>query len=303
MAIHEVVIQILLPISLGFVLRQTGMFGDEQSAVLRKLVVYVSIPLLVFHSMYTSALPSLSQAISIVAALPILTLLFHLAGSIISRLLPLKHAKRMALLAAITFGNYGWLGWSAAFTVFGEKGLNQAFFFTLLWWPVFYGFGALTGIRSRTKKSISPRSVAIVTALPVSCISAGIVLNLASIAIPEFLLTSVSSIGDTTIPLILISVGMGLNMDNIRRLLPAALLVSAIRLGLGPLMGILTSEVLPVGDLGTDVVILLSAMPVATVTPILCDYFEMDRDLISVSIVVSTVLSLGTLPLVLMIIG
>jgi len=303
MAIYEVVVQILIPIALGLLLRQTNLFGDDESAILRQLVVYVSIPLLVFHSMYTSVLPSLSQAVSIVIALPVLTLIFHTVGTVVSRLVPLDGSRRMALLAVITFGNYGWLGWSAVYTVFGEQGLNQAFFFTLLWWPVFYGFGALIGLRSRSAESISPRTVAIVTALPVGCIAAGITLNVLGVGIPEFVLTSVESVGDTTIPLILISVGMGLKAENIRGLVVPALLVSAIRLGLGPLLGVLTSIVLPVGELGADVVILLSAMPVATVTPVLCDYFEMDRDLISVTIVLSTALSLVTLPIVLSLMG
>ena len=303
MAIYEVVIQILIPIALGFALRHTGLFGDEQSAVLRKFVVYVSIPFLVFHSMYTSSLPSLSQALSIVAALPVLTMLFYLVASAAGRALPLEHPQRMAFLAATTFGNYGWLGWSAALTVFGERGLNQALFFTLLWWPSFYAFGAILGLRCRTRNSVDHRSIAILTILPVGCIAAGIALNLSGAVIADFFLATVEDIGDTTIPLILISVGMGLNVRNIKHSLPAALGVSAVRLGLGPLLGILTCTILPTGELGSDVVVLLSAMPVATIAPILCDYFEMDQDLISVSIVVSTVLSLLTLPLVLLVLG
>lgn len=302
MAIYEVILQILIPIAVGFILRTVGLFGEAESAILRKFVIYVSIPFLVFYSMYTAVLPSFSQAVSIVIALPVLTLIFHLVGLVIRRLVPLDKGSKTALLACITFGNYGWLGWSAVYTVLGNQGLNQAFFFTLLWWPIFYGFGTIIGFGSPSKGGIRLKSVALVTGLPVGCIAVGILMNIMDVSIPSFVLSSIGSIGNTTIPLILISVGMGLTATNFKSLLLPALLISGIRLGLGPILGLLTSSVLPVGDLGADVVILLSAMPVATVTPILCDYFDMDRDLISVSIVLSTVLSLVTVPIVLSIV-
>jgi predicted permease len=298
MAIHEVVLQILIPVAVGLGLRTVGLFGEPESAVLRKLVVYVSIPFLVFHSMYTAKLPSAAQALSIVIALPLLTGIFHLIGRLVSSFED-NGSRRTALMACITFGNYGWLGWSAVYTVLGEQGLNQAFFFTLLWWPVFYGFGALLGTGTHQRSRLKLRSVLIVTALPVGCIVAGILLNVGGISLPDFLLSSIESIGDTTIPLILISVGMGLRVSNLKPLLVPSLVVSAIRLGLGPLLGIALAQLLPVGDLGGKVILLQSAMPVATVTPILCDYFAMDRDLVSVSIVTSTILSLGTLPIIL----
>ena len=300
MAIHEVVMQILIPIAVGLALRLVRLFGDRESAMLRKLVVYVSIPFLVFYSMYTAKLPSAAQAASIVVALPLLTGVFHLLGRIASRLVQDRH-RRTALLACITFGNYGWLGWSAVYTVLGDQGLNQAFFFTLLWWPVFYGFGALVSAGNQEGTGPSLRSVAIVTALPVSCILAGILLNVAGVPLPDFVLSSIRSIGETTIPLILISVGMGLTIGNLRPLLLPSLLVSVVRLGLGPVIGLAIVRLLPVGELGSKVILLQSAMPVATVTPILFDYTGMDRDLVSVCIVLSTVLSLVTLPIVLQI--
>jgi len=299
MTIHGVVLQILTPIGVGLAIRLSGLFGDQESAFLRKFVVYVSIPFLVFYSMYTAVLPSASEAISMVLALPLLTLIFHIIGRAVAWVLPSAQSSRTALLASITFGNYGWLGWSAVFTVLGDQGLNQAFFFTLLWWPVFYGFGALVGMGSTGSERIDPRSVAIVTALPVGCIAAGILLNMGSVPLPSFALSSIKSIGDTTIPLILVSVGLGLVAKNLKGLMLPAITVSVIRLGLGPALGLLTSALLPVGELGAKVIILLSAMPTATVTPILCDYFEMDRELVSVSVLISTVLSLATLPIVL----
>jgi predicted permease len=299
MAIHEVVIRILIPIAVGFLLRQVGLFGDDESAVLRKFVIYVSIPLLVFYSMYSSVLPPLSEAISMIVALPLMTLAFYLISLGVRRLVPLGTPSQTSLLASIAFGNYGWLGWSAAYTVFGAQGLNQALFFTLLWWPVFYGFGGLIGMGTRTRESISPRSVGVVTALPVSCIATGITLNLLDVDLPSFFLSSVESLGNTTIPLILVSVGIGLAAINLRRVLFPVLLVSGIRLGLGPIVGLLVSSILPVGDLGTKILILQSAMPVATIVPVLGDLFDMDRELVSATIVFSTVLSLGTLPLVL----
>jgi len=298
MPVHAVVIEILIPIVVGFLLRVVGLFGDAESAVLRKFVVYVTIPLLVFHSMYTARLPSAATAVSVVAALPLLTLLFYLIGAGAAKVSSSAPSRRAALAACITFGNYGWLGWSAVYTILGEQALNQAFFFTLLWWPVFYGFCALIGSGFSGRGGIDLKTVVHVTSLPVCCISAGILLNAAHVGIPSFILTPVRSIGDATIPLILISVGMGLFATNIRRLLVPALLVSAIRLGLGPLIGILVVKALPVGELGWSVILLESAMPVATVTPILGDYFDLDRQLVSVCIVTSTVLSLVTLPIV-----
>lgn len=270
---------------------------------MRKLCVRFTIPQLVFVSMYKMKLEDLRQALPMAVSLILLTVAFYALGWAVSRRMNGKE-RRSATHAAITFGNYGWIGWAAAQVFFGLHGFQRAVFFTMLWWPVFYGFGLSIGIMHHGKQEGERQWLYVLkmAAPALVAIGLGIGLNLLNVKVDgNFVYDTVQKFGEMSIPLILLSVGVQLEFRNITRQVAPACTVTAMRLLVGPALGVLVFFIVraTVGcdDVSAKVILLQSTMPVATMTPALGENFDMDLNVAGGAIVLSTLLSLLTVPL------
>ena len=112
-------------------------------------------------------------------------------------------ARRTAVHACCTFGNYGWLAFGVTQVLLGEPGLRRAVFFCLLWWPIFYGFGLLVGlIHARCERKRLPlRQVANLVVPVIASMSAGLVFNLKGWKLPPLVETTLEPFGAMAVPL------------------------------------------------------------------------------------------------------
>ncbi|HHH84643.1 MAG TPA: hypothetical protein ENL15_01665, partial [Firmicutes bacterium] len=123
MHLFAIVISILLPIALGILFRFIG-FTQEEAASLRKFVIKVTVPFIVFRNLLNANLESLSQIAPSVLAMLILTLLFGITSIVMSRILPGKKALRNAFIFSTFVGNYGYLGWGVMYHFYGNTGFT-----------------------------------------------------------------------------------------------------------------------------------------------------------------------------------
>ncbi len=296
------VLKILLPIGIGVVLKQIGVFDAEDGRRIRRFCINFTVPQLVFISMYRAEVSVFSQIAPMVIALTSMTLCFFGLGYIGSLFFREKRIKA-GIHAATTFGNYGWIGWAVANVVLGQAGFERAVFFTMFWWPVFYSFGLLIGIVHNEPENRQGVGQTMVTRLlPVAiAITSGIILNLTEIVVPGIIEDTVATFGDMTVPLILLSVGMHLDFRTLMHRFPRATVVAALRMLSGPFIGIgvalLIRLVFPIDEISTRVILLNGAMPVATITPVLEDNYPMDTETVGAAIVLTTIISLISIPL------
>ncbi len=293
------ILEILIPILIGLGFRLTKVFGDEEGDVLRRFVVRFTLPVMVFFSMYDAGGEDLSALPSMLAALILLTGAMFLVAFLATRFVNGPGSKS-AVHACGTFSNYGWIGFGVCQVLLGDAGLRRAVFFLLLWWPVFYGFGLLIGlIHTRGQKGGVPVGKAVkLTAPIVGMTLLGLSFSLTHWGLPRLLETALRPFGQMTVPLILFGIGAMLDFSGIHKALRPALLVSGVTLVLAPVVGWGIAALLPLDEVSYAVVILQAAMPVATSTPLLRENFELDMDLTNTSIILSTVLSMVTLPVV-----
>ena len=291
------VIAVLLPILLGQVCRLTKLFGDEEGKLLSRFVIRLTVPILVFFSMYDADKGDFAAAPILVAALVLVTAIRFAAGYGASRFFA-GAPRRAGMHACVTFANYGWLGYGVTQALLGDDGLRRAMFFLMLWWPVFFGFGAVVGLvqAGEGKSKFSLGSV-LKIALPVAAaLVGGLTLGAFDCPIPGVLQDCLRPFARMTIPLILFSVGLTLDLRGLRGAMKPALAIAGFSLVVGPLVGWLVASMLTRDPLSYKVIILESAMPVAAMTPVLGDYFEMDLEVVNSAVVVSTVLAMATLP-------
>ena len=128
----------------------------------------------------------------------------------------------------------------------------------------------------------------------------GIVLQLLSVNIPVTFMEAISLIADASIPTVMLVLGM--QLADITRKAVAYRYVSSvtfIRMIVSPVLAIIIVSFLPISSLLKDVLIIQAAMPAAANTTMLAIQFGTEPDLVSFTTLVTTILSIVTLPIVL----
>ncbi|MFP4028677.1 MAG: AEC family transporter [Candidatus Brocadiia bacterium] len=298
------ILYVLIPILMGLAFRLAKVFGDEEAEVLRSFVVRLCVPILVFFTMFEAERESVGSLPTMMLAFVLVGIGLFTLGWLCSKSVE-GIGRKTAVHASTTFGNYGWMGFGVCEVLLGQAGLQQAIFFIVLWWPVFYTLGVPIGlIHARRNKKGVPLVKAIKVASPViGMMLLGLIFNFCGVKIPDLIRGSLKPFEKMTVPLILFSVGTMLDFSRIHRDFLPSLLVSAATLVGGALIGWGVAEILNPDGISYNVIILEAAMPVATLTPILAENYKMNTETVGTCIVVSTVLSLVSLPILAIILG
>ena len=302
---------ILLPIALGYLLKLGRLFRENEIAALRKFVMRVALPFLIFQNLYRADVESLNQALPIVLAFILMTALYTLAAGLFSPLIAAGEKQKLTFAFAVFAGNYAFLGWGVIVAFFGEQALTRAVFFSMFFWPVFLTCGFF--LRRRFESGGDPtEETGFLTILvrhagvPIIVAVSALALNIGRVHLPAAIGHFISQFAVLAIPMILFAIG-----QNLRLIMPVArlrlvLAASLFRLAGGFALGLAAVFVLRLifnlDSLSRQVILLQSVMPTATMATFFGEYVRVDEELLSGIIAVSTLLSFFTLPLWVMVI-
>jgi len=310
-AMLNAMLAIILPIFLGYILRLVRLFQESEIAALRKFVMRVALPFLIFQNLYRADVESLQQALPIVLAFILLTVLYTVAAGLLSPLIADGEKQRLTFAFAVFAGNYAFLGWGVIVSFFGPQALTRAVFFSMFFWPVFLtcGFFLRRRFENGTPDEAKPGFLKILArhaGVPIAAAAAALVLNVSRVQLPEAINGFISQFAVLAIPMILFAIG-----QNLRLFMPAARLrlvvaASFFRLAGGFALGLAVVAILRLAfnldSLSRQVILLQAVMPTATMATFFGEYVSVDEELLSGIIAVSTLLSFLTLPLWVMVI-
>jgi len=293
------ILQVFILIAMGQAFRLIGLFGEREGEVLQKFCLRFTVPVLVFFSMCEVEEGTVSAMLPMMAALVLMSVALFVVGWLCSRFVQ-GAARKAAVHASILFGNYGWMPFGVITALLGQAGFFRVVFFILPWWPVFYGFGLAVGlVHAHGRKEKVPLGKTLKVAVPIfACLGLGLAFHGLGWHLPRLLDVTLRPFGEMTVPLVLFSVGAMLDVSKIGTNLGPALLITAVRLVLSPLIGWGIASVLAESAVSFKVIILEAAMPVAAMTPLLAANIEIDVDLTNTAIAVSTLFSLVTIAIV-----
>jgi malate permease and related proteins len=131
----------------------------------------------------------------------------------------------------------------------------------------------------------------------------GIALQILTIAIPDIVMKPIDMIADATIPTIMLVLGMQLGAITKKNVsMGDVSMIMVQRMLLSPLLALLLVWVLPIEGMLSQVLIVLSAMPSAANTMMLSLEFGTEPDLVSYSTLITTLLSILSVPLMLLLV-
>lgn len=260
---------------------------------LARLNIYAMLPALVLTSLSEMTL-AWHNAIAILSAFSLNTTALYLLAVYLGRQLHLPPDGQKSLIATTLFGNVGNMGLPFVLFSLGEAGLERAVVYLVgsslmiasLFPIVLKGEGLITGIRYTL-------------GLPVFWATlAGVGLQVSGGALPLAIARGIKLLGNGVIPLALLMLGIQLSRT------PLAvgrheLLAAGLRLIVSPLLAYGCGRLLGLTGLDLQVLVVQAAMPVAVNALVWVTELGGNSLRVSRSIVVSTLLSFVTLPLIL----
>lgn len=289
----------------GFVLRKAKLFSDGASKVLASLLLYVTQPFLMVYSLlkYEFEKSMLVNFLWVILFAVVLQLVIFF----ISKLLFLKSkdiAGKRVCEAASFMGNVGFMGIPVMQQFFPENA--ELIVYTVAYNIVFNAMSWTLGIYTVTgeKKNIKPWKV-IVNPPTIASILV-LPLFFLNVSLPSQILTTCSYLGEMTLPLSMIILGVRLADIKLKKLFCnlKVYIVAFLKLVVSPLasLGILLLVNLAV-PLESNVILMLfvvAAMPTASSVLNFAERYGGDQDTAAASTLMTTLLCVITVPLLML---
>lgn len=295
-AIEITIISIVLMIGLGYFLKRIDFLSEKDIDPLNKIVMYILMPCMIFSALYSadmSLLPTLG-------ILPFVILTPSIGSGVISYIvlkrLHYDDKKIWSVLVTVMIANTAFMGYPVNLGVYGHPGFLRAIFcdlattcmFLLLSFVLVLKFGG-TVKRAFREILLFP---------PLWAVVLGISFNLLNIPIGPVLDKTVNYLADGAIPLIMISLGLSIELGGLARSKAMVIFTSIVKLGVFPLIALIVVSLLGLTGLQHDVGIIEAAMPSGMLSLLLAITYKLDYELTSDCILINTVISLITLPII-----
>lgn len=294
-------------IAVGFIAKKRHIISNNMNQDLGNFILYISLPALIYASTidFVISKESMKEVMTLII-ISISTVLFFITISILyTKMLRIIGTKRDLIQLMAIFANTAFMGFPIALIFFGEKGLFYAVlvhtFFDMFVWT--YGMLLLQkSKRQENKDKITVASLLkqltnpCIVAMVVGFITIGLSTN-----VPNTFIKFLNMLGSVSAPLSMIFIGSMIADLEIKKVFsePTLFAGSALKLLLIPfiLMGILRG--LGFEGLMVGIPVLLSGMPAAAITPILAEKYESNSYYASQMVLISTLLSVVTIPFIL----
>ena len=290
----EVVLVPTLMIIVGMLLKRFNVLNEQHSSLLSKIVLNISLPSLIFTNIATADiggdmiyLPIISFGISFICIL---------IGLAYSKIRGYTKVKTWTIIILLAMMNTAFIGYPIVLGVYGNEGFLHAIFYDLAIAIMFVIFGVmLSNVFGGNKREVLKNGL---TFIPLWAIVMGIIFNVFNIPMGYVLENSLNYLGNSAIPLIMLSLGLTINFREFRSYLSDTLCLSFFRLLLAPIILYVILLWAGFDGLILRVSVLESAMPTAMNALVLAITYDLDVELVSSVVFVTTILSLITLPVI-----
>ncbi|UZQ86496.1 AEC family transporter [Thermoclostridium stercorarium] len=297
--VFDQVLILLIIMVAGVIAGKAGIIADGASKKFSELLLYVTSPMLVLGSFFFEY--SAEKFINGLMVFLIATVFYFFSIFLSSILFKGFDEKIKPIMRfSSVFSNAGFIGLPMMKALYGQDGVFLGSFyivaFNLFVWTFGYTmYGEAKkgdGIKSLMKKALLNPSVI--------AVYVGIIIFVLRIPVPESVKSAVNYIGDMTMPLSMLIIGALISTAKIKELVNDARVyyVSAVRLILMPLLAYGILYLLGVPEQIVSIIVTALAMPVAATTTIFADLFDKDAVFASKAVMVSTILSVITAPVI-----
>jgi malonate transporter and related proteins len=288
---------------LGYLLTRWAKWPKPVADALTQFVFSVAIPALLFRMMTDFwRLPPVDPRL-LIAYFGACLIVFILGRLIAQRVFHMDGVAQSVFALGGIFSNNVLLGVPLAKITLGEASLPVVslvlVFNSLILWTLVTISVEWSRHRSMSWSGYFSASKAVVTNPVVAAILAGTAWGFTQLALPAVLGQTLELISQAAVPLSLIALGMGLAEYRIREGWRESAAICAVKLVAQPLTVFAIARWLMLGQLETQVVVMLAALPVGANVYLMSRQFNTLGGPVASSLVISTAISAITTPTIL----
>ena len=309
--IFSKVLVVFIYIGVGLIANRLKVLPEESVKHFISLVMGITVPCLVISSITGQDLNGDMYRNTILTLLltTLVLIVTAFATTFVSdRIFPWKDQQdRNVLASAMTGCNAGFMGLPIASAVFGELVFyylviqniaNNLYLFVMSLAQLHHRESEKSSksLSEKLKPLVNPTSVATIVSL---------IMLFAGIHLPEYAIDIVTTLGDITIPLSMILVGVQLGGADFKKLIAdkALLITSVMKLIAVPALALLILTPMPVDPVVKLTVLLGMCFPSAVIGVAVAAQENKNSQLMAEAVAITTLLSLITLPVWIMIIS
>lgn len=291
---QQVIILFLL-IGCGFVAVKTGVLKQEGKQTLSNLLLYLVVPAMIVHSYMMDFSEEILHNLLAAFGMSVLAILI---GTVITLVLTARRKDRRAPIFrfACVFSNAAYMGFPLISALFGSEGLLYASayvtVFNILLWTM--GYGMVSGSSSPKEVARSLLHTPVLYAMVV-----GLAIYLLQIPVPNLIAQPIDLLSGMNTPLSMLITGMLIAAGDLKSIVCDKHIwkLAGLRMVLIPAVCVAVFTLLGFHGMSAQVVLLLECCPAAAITSVFAVQFGHDERFAAGCVVLTTLLSIVTLPL------
>jgi malonate transporter len=303
----ELALPLYLLILVGYLLTRFGKWPKAVPEALSRFVFVIAIPSMLFAlTSDLSRLPAFDLRV-LVAYFGACLVVFIGARILAARLFSQDGVGQSVFAMGAIYGNTVMLGLPIAKAAIGEAAVpslalvlvtNALVMWTLATVSVEWARGG-----SLTWRGVSSTLRSVLTNPVVASILLGTAWSLTGLTLPSPIRASLSLLGQSAVPLALVTVGFGLAGYRIREGINEALVITGLKLVALPALVWIIARLIGLPAMETQVVVLLASIALGVNGYLMAREFNALQGPIGTALLVSTIASAVTVPLVLLVTG
>lgn len=299
--LHNIILLALM-IGVGYAAVKTKYISIDVKNALSKVIVRITMPMLVITSLTKVELDAarIKNSLILIVTAFLAILVLYILGGITARAFKLKRDTAVVHQCMSAFGNVVFLGYPLIEALFGAEGIFYAALFgfandLLVWTVGVYRLASLKNEQASTlenlKNLLNPATIAFGAAIVM------MIFGWKFTGVVEEVLTKM---GSATTALSMIFIGGTLATVDLKHIYKRVqiFLLAVVKMLIAPILLVFVVRFLPVDDMVKAIIILQLAMPTQTMIAIITTEYDGDVSYAAEGIFITTILSLGFLPLV-----
>ena len=286
----------------GYVAGKLGYLGGDFDRQLSRLVINITCPALILSSAMTGELPDRRFILPLLLISLITYIILAGAAFLLPRYLTKKKDDEGAIGFALMFGNVGFMGYPVVASIFGHEAVFYAAVLNVVNTFAVFTVGTIliTGKSDVEEKRFEKKVLYSTPMLAAYLTMAIVALEINNI--PEAVSQPLTMLGNITVPAALLIIGSSMSNLSLRTMLgnTTVYATTLFRLAILPIGIHFLMGALGFSPFVVNINTLVIAMPVATYGTILCLKYQKDTTMITEVTFITTLLSMVSIPLLVM---
>jgi predicted permease len=294
-AINQIFILFII-MFIGVIAKKKEIINETMEKSISTVLTRIAMPAMVLSSSSISYSP---EILPNMVQIFVITLLSYgatiLLGILSGKLLRFDRSTARVYQSLLVFANVGFMGYPVARALYGEIGVFYASVVNLVFSASVWTYGILL---YNSKEKLNFKSL-----FNIGTISSllGILLFFLQLPIPAPLLSALDMTGRMTTPLSMLLIGALIANVSVKLLFSDWRIywTSFLKLLVFPLATVLILKPLQLNDMVVAICTIMAAMPAAATNAIFAKEYDVNPIFASVGVFITTLLCIGTLPLIL----